>query len=401
MVGQTGASYIRANKGYTTGKWYWEVEINSYTNVNALMIGIADATLTTYNASSPLLRAYASNTGNKLPEISAYGSIVTTGDVVGIALDLDIGTLEFWKNGESQGVSHTNVNSISGEKFANFTFGTAAVSNNVTYTVNFGATPFKYNIPQMHYSYDGSQYGSINKILLSSSDNHGDVGKIVEIKTDYETKMTSNVIPTPLRASASSIYSATYDAWKAFDGSAGVGYWATLNTQWGWVQIDYGLTKKVNFVKITADTHATISKTASPKRFNIEGSVDGIVWSVLKKLDEEVNWTQNETREYKFDNHKEYEKYRINVLENNGYTYLSIGEVRFGYHENIMVKTPNKTEQSFINHGMSQSDLESIDMSTDFTEKHYIQDVSVSLGEGKVFEQSLDTSKIIKKIRIS
>ena len=68
---------------------------------------------------------------------------------------------------------------------------------------------------------------------------------------------------------------------------------------------------------------------------------------------------------------------------------------------NIITEIPSQSEQSFINHGMSQSDLATIDLSTDFTEKHYIQDVSTVLGSGKVFEQALDVNKIIKKVSVN
>lgn len=63
-------------------------------------------------------------------------------------------------------------------------------------------------------------------------------------------------------------------------------------------------------------------------------------------------------------------------------------------------KVSSQSEQNFINHGISQSDLASIDMYGDFTEKHYIQDVSTVLGTGKVFEHTLDVNKVLKKIKI-
>src|SRR5690606_1222770 len=45
-------------------------------------------------------------------------------------------------------------------------------------------------------------------------------------------------------------------------------------------------------------------------------------------------------------------------------------------------------------------ELSGIDFSSQFTEKHYIQNQSTPLGEGKVFEQPLDVDKLIKNVNI-
>ncbi len=85
--------------------------------------------------------AYFGATGNKFNSnsSSAYGATFTTGDVIGIALDLDAGTLAFYKNGTSQGTAYTG---LTGEFLFAFTEG-----GSVTVHANFGQRPFAYTPP--------------------------------------------------------------------------------------------------------------------------------------------------------------------------------------------------------------------------------------------------------------
>src|SRR5882672_1951907 len=53
--------------------------------------------------------------------------------------------------------------------------------------------------------------------------------------------MTSNTAPSPFVAAASSFFSASFDAYKAFDGAAGSGqYWVTASGSTGWLSLDIG-----------------------------------------------------------------------------------------------------------------------------------------------------------------
>lgn len=74
-----------------------------------------------------------------------YGENFVIGDVISVLLDLENGTLEFWKNGVSQWVSHTNIKTM-GEIFPAVSAPQSAVTES-TVTANFGATPFKYKVP--------------------------------------------------------------------------------------------------------------------------------------------------------------------------------------------------------------------------------------------------------------
>lgn len=158
---QTG---IRATHGKSTGKWYWEVKFDSGDSSGAVMfIGLANKifSVSFFSILDSTWRSY-SGTKKKYPEQANYGSSINIGDIIGIALDLDIGTLEFYKNGVSMGISHTNVKEL-GEVYPMLAGGNTGTK---TITFNFGAKPFAYNVPSGHYSYDGRQYGSYNKSLI-------------------------------------------------------------------------------------------------------------------------------------------------------------------------------------------------------------------------------------------
>ena len=96
----------------SSGKWYWEMVP---TVIADAMIGIVKSDWSP-TANSSQFWATASgygylNNGSKYNNGSgaAYGASFTTNDVIGIALDLDAGTLVFYKNGASQGTAYSSL----------------------------------------------------------------------------------------------------------------------------------------------------------------------------------------------------------------------------------------------------------------------------------------------------
>jgi len=95
--------------GMKSGKWYWEGKIYGGTATVA-MIGICGERNTRYNVYGWQQADgyfYYSNNGeiyNSDDGGSVYGNSYTTNDVIGVAFDADIGTLEFFKNDVSQGI---------------------------------------------------------------------------------------------------------------------------------------------------------------------------------------------------------------------------------------------------------------------------------------------------------
>jgi len=133
--------------GVSSGKWYWEV-----TNVSGTtaMIGVVDNTFNIDGGAVGYLLSggdlsigyYGSdgdfyNNGSS----SAYGASYTSGDVIGVALDMDAGTIEFFKNNVSQGSE-----SISFSTTMIPAIGDTSASA-VTLEANFGQLGFTYTPP--------------------------------------------------------------------------------------------------------------------------------------------------------------------------------------------------------------------------------------------------------------
>lgn len=128
----------------TSGKWYWEV--TDTTMGSGAYIGVVDNTWfgtdSSWTYSQTFVYLGSGNKGGNGSSV-AYGATYTTGDLIGIALDMDNGTITFYKNNTSQGVAFNT--GISGKTLRPF-LGTASASN-TTYDVNFGQRPFTYTPP--------------------------------------------------------------------------------------------------------------------------------------------------------------------------------------------------------------------------------------------------------------
>lgn len=132
-----------------TGKWYWEITLTTasiYANIGVVAV---NQPLT---ASTHTGIIYSQATGNKSNlnncfgsggSGSAYGATYASGNIIGTALDMDAGTIEFFKNGVSQGVAYSN---LAG---GTYTPAVGDGENAVTYsfTLNCGQRPFAYTPP--------------------------------------------------------------------------------------------------------------------------------------------------------------------------------------------------------------------------------------------------------------
>jgi hypothetical protein len=128
----------------SSGKWYCEMTITAV-GTGGSSVGIIPAIYTASAQIGNTATSYAyRSSGNKRTNNSdsAYGASYTTNDVIGIALDLDAGTLVFYKNGSSQG---TAFSSISGE-YA-FAFSSTSSGSTTSVTFNAGQRPFAYTAP--------------------------------------------------------------------------------------------------------------------------------------------------------------------------------------------------------------------------------------------------------------
>ena len=135
----------RGTIGVSTGKWYWEINVLDETGGG--QIGILDSVSPL--PSEPYLAAKGyiyfdfGSKGNNSSQ-AGYGASYTTGDLIGVALDLDTGTLTFYKNGSSQGTAYSGL--PSGTVF----FPVIAdyqSANSSKFALNAGQRPFAYTAP--------------------------------------------------------------------------------------------------------------------------------------------------------------------------------------------------------------------------------------------------------------
>jgi hypothetical protein len=128
--------------GVTSGKWYWEI-VNGNSDA---FVGICgdNATLgTDAPQSSTGTILYYGNTGNKRIDTvdTGYGSTFST-QTIGVALDVDGGTIVFYRDNVSQGSISLSSSTLNGRTI----FPLSGVIS-TTATVNFGQRPFAYTAP--------------------------------------------------------------------------------------------------------------------------------------------------------------------------------------------------------------------------------------------------------------
>lgn len=166
-------SAVRANHGVTSGKYYWELKVNNGGYNSAVYIGIVNEKFDTVDFVNTRY-VYGGYNGNKILGDTSltYGAKFTSGDIIGVCLDLDNKTISFAKNGVLQGVAFNDLPSMI-KYYPVIGYG----SNNdfCVVTANFGAMPFQYqelfeSLGSGWQSYDGSQK-NVTSFFLIKQDN--------------------------------------------------------------------------------------------------------------------------------------------------------------------------------------------------------------------------------------
>jgi len=186
FVNGTG-NLLTGTLGVSSGKWYWEITVE--TN-GVAMIGIADFGLDLnsqrFNGNGGLY--YYQSGGNlygglgrtSVVSAQSYGSSYTTGDTIGVALDMDSNptTLVFYKNNTSQG---TATNATMAGKIVGPAYTNGGGATEVS--ANFGQRPFRYSAP--------SGYKALCTANLADPDIvDGSTGMDVKLYTGTEASLT-------------------------------------------------------------------------------------------------------------------------------------------------------------------------------------------------------------------
>ena len=120
----------------SSGKFYFEVVYSR--SDTGQFAGIRKPGARNYNDSYIYV-----GTGNKYTDggsSAGYGDALAHGDVIGTAFDADNGTLEFFKNGQSQGQAFSGISGT-------YSFFVGSFGGPPTGIVNFGQKPFKFPSP--------------------------------------------------------------------------------------------------------------------------------------------------------------------------------------------------------------------------------------------------------------
>jgi len=140
-TGTTNGGVVYATMNIpNSGKWYWEY---TQTNTGTSYSGIETVVSSTGASVPNTLRYIGDGTKQVDATTSAYGASYGNGDIIGTAVDVDTGTVTFYKNGTSQGAITYATASIN--ITPSWRDGSGSVS--LSYSANFGQRPFAYTAP--------------------------------------------------------------------------------------------------------------------------------------------------------------------------------------------------------------------------------------------------------------
>ncbi|MGG4191807.1 SPRY domain-containing protein, partial [Paenibacillus peoriae] len=152
----------KATVGKTSGKWFWEVSVNDNRYDSITLIGITGETGTLPSTSWDIMAKYGvdgqllirtKNTSNNILRTN-YGDMFGGNDVIGVALDLDNDKVTWYKNGISQGTSIAKPSELAGSQVFPLIYNGNASEKKLT--ANFGASNFKYPVPEGFLPYQDS-----------------------------------------------------------------------------------------------------------------------------------------------------------------------------------------------------------------------------------------------------
>jgi hypothetical protein len=228
----------------TSGKWYFETYITSFATAypaTGITIGIADRQ---YDEVTDSLIGYLANSGSlyRYGTPVATGATFTTGDIIGIAFDLDTSSMTCYKNGVSQGTIG----------------GTWSSTNSPTVFIQSNTSDNYY----MNFGQDGSFAG------VTSSGNYSDDNLVGNFKyqppSGYLAICSKNLLEPVIIDGVENFNSVGYAGSGATNSINGVGF----QPDFVWVKSRYNVQDHALFNSVTGVTKYLSSNLASAETTN-------------------------------------------------------------------------------------------------------------------------------------
>ena len=243
--------------GVSSGKWYAEFIVTTGASAAVAAVGILDIGANNAVDSSNFIGyetnsvSYYGSNGTKYitSTASAYGNTWGLGDIIGVALDLDAGTVKFYKNNTVQNSGTAAASSLSGT----FVFG-AAVYATTAIVANFGQ--------------DSSFAGAGTK--QNNADDNG-IGDFYYAPPSGHLAVCSANLPTPTIVDGSENFNTvlwTGDAAQTRSLS-GLGF----EPDFSWLKIRSGTTQDHQLYDVVRG--AGSGKSLSSNTSAVEGTVNG------------------------------------------------------------------------------------------------------------------------------
>ena len=157
---------VKSTIGVSSGKWYWEMTATTLGSGQFMGVAPTGDSNTTYVGAGSNSYSYLSINGNKYNNNSAtaYATSWSAGNVIGVALDMDAGTIKFFKNNTDLGQAYSG---ITGTQYAMC----SCNASGSAFTVNFGATAMTYSAPVGYNQglYSGSDTNTLGEYLGAGS----------------------------------------------------------------------------------------------------------------------------------------------------------------------------------------------------------------------------------------
>lgn len=137
-------SSVRSTIGKATGKWYWEILLNTAANQGTCVANSTFSLTADIGASLDVWTFYEDD-GSWYHNGFVGGPTVASadGDIIGVLLDMNAGELRLQKNGVNINSGNALFTGITGTIYALF----GAQNLACKCTANFGASAFTYTVP--------------------------------------------------------------------------------------------------------------------------------------------------------------------------------------------------------------------------------------------------------------